>query len=206
MKSIIAVGGTALLGKQVVFGQSDSIASNIILNKTKTTQGNVLVVYQSQFGSTAEVAQGVADVIAEGSSTVETKHVSEVTDLSGYDKVVVGSAIQYDHWMPEMRKFVVKHQEELKTKTVAYFFVCLTLSDPSEKAKQAANVYAEKIKQLTPEVNAQSIAGFAGVLDYSKISWPAQIAMRMMMQIFGVKEGDYRDWVAIRTWARKLRF
>ncbi|MGL1887597.1 MAG: hypothetical protein OCD76_13860 [Reichenbachiella sp.] len=206
VKSLIATGGAMMLGKQVLFAQT--VPNNkYIKSQTMNTQtAKTLVVYQSQFGSTGEVAAGIATVLEDMGTTVALQKIEDVSNLASYDKIIIGSAIQYDHWMSETREFVTTHQHILKDKSVAFFFVCLTLSDPSEKAKTQANGYAEKIRALVPDVSLTSIGGFAGVLDYSKMSWSTQLLAKVFMSIFGVKEGDYRDWVGIQAWARNLGF
>jgi len=42
---------------------------------------------------------------------------------------------------------------------------------------------------------------FAGVMDYSKLSF----MLRLMMKAMGSPEGDFRDWEAIRAWASQVR-
>ena len=53
----------------------------------------VLVTYASKCGSTAEVAQVIAERLAQQGDGVDVKPVEEVHDLAGYDAVVVGSVI-----------------------------------------------------------------------------------------------------------------
>jgi hypothetical protein len=47
---------------------------------------------------------------------------------------------------------------------------------------------------------------FAGVLDFSRLPISINaLAMRLVV-LFGLwKEGDHRDWNAIRSWAESLR-
>ncbi len=164
----------------------------------------VLVAYESQFGSTAEVAEVIGQVLSEGGSHVCIKKMKDVTDLDGYSRVVIGSAIQYDKWMPEARKFVMTHQKALAQIDVSCFLVCLVLSKGTAKSIKKSKGYALKISELVPSVPADSIGQFAGVLDYSKMSFGQRLAAKAMFAIIGVKEGDYRDWKAIRDWAGGL--
>ena len=46
-----------------------------------------------------------------------------------------------------------------------------------------------------------SIGLFAGKIDFSKLSW----LDRTIAKAVGSPEGDWRDWEAIRNWARELR-
>jgi menaquinone-dependent protoporphyrinogen oxidase len=45
---------------------------------------------------------------------------------------------------------------------------------------------------------------FAGVLDYAKLPLVDSLKMRALSAATRTPEGDYRDWDAIRAWARDL--
>jgi menaquinone-dependent protoporphyrinogen oxidase len=167
---------------------------------------SILVAYASQFGSTAEVAEAIAEVLGQEGNMVSTSHVGSVTDLNCYDAVIIGSAIQYDRWMPEARKFVTTHQHILSALPVAFFFTCLTLSIKSEKAERQAMTYSDKIRALAPQVEPVDVGCFAGVLDYSRLSFFWRLISKAFFSIMGVQEGDYRDWDAIRSWAKSANY
>jgi len=50
-----------------------------------------LVAYATNAGSTAEVAETVAHVLAETGDAVDLRRVEEVGDVAGYDLVVIGA-------------------------------------------------------------------------------------------------------------------
>ena len=66
----------------------------------------VLVTYASKHGSTHEVAERIASTIRDSGAVVETRPVSQVADLSGFEAVVIGSSIYYGRWMREANEFV----------------------------------------------------------------------------------------------------
>jgi menaquinone-dependent protoporphyrinogen oxidase len=162
---------------------------------------NILVAYSSSFGSTGEVAEAIAGELCSRGATVDVGRIAEVAGLAKYDAVVIGSAIQYDKWMPEAREFVLANQNALAEIPVAYFFCCLTLSQRSPKAEAKAAGYAESLLSLSSRVTPVSVGQFAGVLDYSQMPWYARLPARAIMAAMDVKEGDHRDWVGIRSWA-----
>jgi len=179
--------------------------NQIINRKTKEGQ-KILVAYASQFGSTAEVAQAIGQVLAQNGNTVETKWIENIIGLNSYDAVIIGSAIQYDRWMPVATGFVRRHQNVLSKLPVAYFFTCLTLAQQSEKAERQAKVYADKLHTLLPQVMPVSIGRFAGAIDYRQLSFAFRLLFKGLSTITGVQEGDYRDWEAIRAWANSMHF
>src|SRR3990170_1406380 len=88
----------------------------------------ILVTYASRFGATAGVAEAIGKTLTEQGLTVEVLSMKEVKDLSAYQAVVAGSAINSGAWLPEALQFVKVHQAELRRKPFAAFLVCMTLS------------------------------------------------------------------------------
>ena len=165
---------------------------------------NILVAYASEFGTTSEVAEVIGKVFCDGGATADIKSVDDVKDLEKYDAVIIGSAIQYDKWMSDAIKFVTINQNKLSELPVAFFFTCLTLSKQTEKAERQAMAYSDKLHTLNPKVKPLSVGRFAGVLDYKRMSLGSRLFARFIYAIFGVLEGDYRDWDVIRIWAKDI--
>lgn len=83
----------------------------------------VLVAYASALGSTREIAQHVADRMAATLDGVECRSVDEVDSVSGYDAVVVGSAVHSQSWLPAADQFFARHAPELAKRPVWAFNV-----------------------------------------------------------------------------------
>jgi len=138
-------------------------------------------------------------------SRVDIKYIGSIDNIDGYEQVIIGSPIQYDTWMDEAKTFVQAYETELSVLNVSYFFTCLTLSKKSKKTIKQAQAYADDLSLLNPNIKAQSIGQFAGVLDYSKFSFIFRLLAGVMFTVLGVKEGDYRDWNAIAKWSNKIK-
>lgn len=160
----------------------------------------MLVAYDSKLGSTAKVAKFIGRVLTEQGTEIEVKPLSEVDDLEAYDRVILGSAIRFDRWLPDATAFVRENKATLSNLPVSFFFTCLTLAKPTREAMLKAEGYADKLRSIAPEVKPIAVGGFAGVLQFARTPWPARLALRMLSIATGVKEGDYRDWAAIRSW------
>ena len=167
----------------------------------KNPNTKVLVTYDSKLGSTEEVAKFMGRVLSEQGASIAVKPLSEVVDVEAYDSVIIGGAIRYDRWLPGATAFVKENKTALSNVPVSFFFTCLTLAKPSPAAILKGEGYADKLRSLAPEVKPLAVGGFAGVLQFSRTPWPARLALRVLSVATGVKEGDYRDWEAIRSWA-----
>jgi menaquinone-dependent protoporphyrinogen oxidase len=159
----------------------------------------VLVTYATKAGSTGEVAEAIGQALCAGGAAVvvDVKPVKEVSDVSGYSGVVVGSAIRMGRWLPEAVKFVESQKAALAVMPVAYFQVSGFLKEDTPENRQEAATYLGAVRALAEPV---SEGLFAGKMDYSKLSF----FDRTIAKIVGSAEGDWRDWDAIRAWAGEL--
>ena len=163
----------------------------------------ILVTYASRAGSTAGVAEAIGKILAEDGTEVEVLPVDEVKDLSPYQAVVTGSAIQGSNWLPEAMQFVRDHQAELARKPFAAFLVCMTLVVSDGKYYEEVKAFMQPVRRLVKPVKE---GYFAGVLNISKVpSFRARLGFRISVLLGIWKEGDHRDWDAIHAWAEELK-
>jgi len=73
----------------------------------------ILVAYASRGGSTAGVAEAIGQTLAAGGAEVDVRSMTEIDDVTAYQAVVAGSAIQAHQWLPEAMQFIQAHQAEL---------------------------------------------------------------------------------------------
>ncbi len=174
-------------------------------NKIKNVH-KILVAYDTGTGSTEEVADFIGNILSQEGYIVDIKNIKDEIDLTSYDSTVIGSAIRYDKWMSNARKFVKNNQEILSKIPVAFFFTCLVLSRKTDKTIRQAKGYSDKLYEISPLVKPISVGGFAGVLDYGKISLVPRLIVKLLFTILRVKEGDYRDWDVIGSWVKNINF
>jgi menaquinone-dependent protoporphyrinogen oxidase len=169
----------------------------------KTMNNKILVTYASRFGSTKGVAEAIGKTLAESGAQVDVLPMREVKDLAQYQAVVAGSAINAAAWLPEAQQFMQTHRVELAQKPFAAFLVCMTLA--MRNADQYRGHVATWLNSVRALVKPVSEGLFTGALEISKIpSFSDRLKFRLSV-LFGVwKEGDHRDWTAIRAWAESL--
>lgn len=163
----------------------------------------ILVTYASRFGATAGVAEAIGQTLKEMGAQVEVLPVTDVTDLTPYQAIIAGSAINGGAWLPEALQFVETHQAELQQKPFAAFLVCMTLSMRNAgRYESYVSTWLEPVRRLVKPVDEGL---FAGVLEIKKIpSLSDRVKFRMSV-LFGFwKEGDHRDWNRIRAWAESV--
>jgi menaquinone-dependent protoporphyrinogen oxidase len=159
----------------------------------------VLVTYASKYGSSGGVADAIGKELCSKGVAADVVLIKNAGNISSYQGVVIGSAIYMGKWMPEAVDFVKKNRDVLRQVPVAYFLVCMTLARPTEKNRAEVLSYVDPILKAVPEIKPVGIGTFAGALDYNNLSW----LNKKILKSKGSPEGDFRDWNAIRAWARE---
>jgi menaquinone-dependent protoporphyrinogen oxidase len=165
----------------------------------KNMEKRVLVAYASKYGSTGGVADAIGKELCSKDMATDVVLIKNANNISSYQGVIIGSAIYMGKWMSEAVDFVKKNKDILHKVPVAYFLVCMTLSQPTEKNRAEVLSYMDPILKAVPEIRPVGIGTFAGALDYNNLSW----INKKILKSKGTPEGDFRNWEDIRTWARE---
>ncbi|HBU70499.1 MAG TPA: hypothetical protein DEE98_08995 [Elusimicrobia bacterium] len=171
--------------------------STQLLSAKGTEMNNVLIVYGSYAGSTAEVAEKMKDYLEKEGCVVEILSAEgKQIDIEKYDMVIIGSAIHGGKPHENIIKFVDANRVSLNSKKIAVFAVCSFVTSSKENNRKLAQTFPDRVASgLTPF----SKAVFAG--NIKSLGW----FMNYMGKIaLGVKPGDYRDWNKINEWAESL--
>jgi menaquinone-dependent protoporphyrinogen oxidase len=160
---------------------------------------NVLVTYGSRSGSTAEIANKIAEVLRTKGENVTVLPVAGVTDLSPYNAVVLGSAVYVGHWMAEAVDFLKTHEEALSTRPVWIFSSGPTgQGDPVERMHGWR--FPEAQQAIADRIKPHEIVLFHGKIDMHDLNFGEKIMIRAL----GAPTGDFRDWNAITAWAEGI--
>lgn len=161
----------------------------------------ILVTFATRTGSTIGVAQAVADVLKLGDARVDVVPVRHTHEISHYNAVIIGSSIRMGRWLPEAVEFCAEHAAELNKIPTAIFTVHLLNRDNSEMSRKARQAYTAPVREiLTPTAEVF----FNGKMDYTKLNFLERVMAKSMATSYNTPQGDYRDWEAIRRWAKEI--
>lgn len=187
----------------------------------------VLVVYATKYGSTAKVAETIAEELRAAGCDAEVRAVGDAGATAGFDAVVVGGPMIFG-WHKDALKYVKARRDALAAVPVAYFITAASLTEDGSNAVDGVAVYKDSwlvkkpgdpgklsyrqryalpshylgdvLKETTP-VRPRQAAFFAGALDLTMMSLFAKL---FVMLVIGASPGDGRHWDAVREWARQL--
>lgn len=166
----------------------------------KNMEKRILIVYTSKYGSTGGVADAIGKELCSNNGTADVVLIKNANNISSYQGVIIGGPIYMGKWMPEAIDFIQENEDTLRKIPVAYFLVGMTLARHPEKRPEMLS-YMDPILKAAPRVKPVGIGTFAGAMDYNNLSW----LNKKILKSKGSPEGDFRDWNAIRSWARSIR-
>ena len=186
----------------------------------------ILVTYATMAGSTVEVAEAIAAELDEQGIDVDTRPMSEVDTLAGYDGVIAGGPMIMG-WHRAARAFLRRHRREWGRLPLAVFVTAVTLTDtgdlggagrvfvddrlPKPPARAGRLSFRERYARLSNYLRPIEAAArpatpaavgvFGGRLEFGRRPWWAVLFVALVIR---APAGDRRNWGAIRAWAAAL--
>lgn len=154
----------------------------------------VLVIVASKHGSTAEIAEALGRGLSERGIVADVKNASSVSELAGYDAVLLGSAVYAGRWMKSIRELVELRHEELLGRPV-WLFSSGPVGEPLRPAEDPVDVAT-----IAAALDARGHRVFPGKLDKSKLS----LAEKALVMSLRVPDGDFRNWDEVAAWAGEI--
>ena len=102
----------------------------------------VLVVYATKYGSTAKVAETIAEELRAAGCEAEARAVGDAGSTAGFDAVVVGGPMVFG-WHKDALKYVKARRDALAAVPVAYFITAASLTDDGSDAIDGVPVYKD---------------------------------------------------------------
>lgn len=155
----------------------------------------VLVAVASRHGSTREIAAAIAAELQAAGIDGDLCEAGQVPQLDGYDAVVLGSAVYMGNWLQEAREFVERYRDDLAAMPLWLFS-----SGPLGSTNPQPAGDPERLGDLLRSVPHRDHCVFVGRLDKHTLGLRERLAVKAVH----APEGDFRDWSAVRTWARTI--
>lgn len=142
------------------------------------------IIYSSKYGTTEKVAKIIAQRIeAENDVALISLADTPAPDISGYEKIILGTSIYAGKSRANMRKFCKKYDSVLEKKIIG-LFVCGMQS--AKKTEELRDAYPEKLHSIA---KAEDYMG--GELLLEKMSFlVSQLVRRMEKTNISVSKLD----------------
>ncbi|WP_405962508.1 flavodoxin domain-containing protein [Streptomyces sp. NBC_00723] len=151
----------------------------------------VLVTYGSTNGSTAQIAEAVAEVLRKEGLTVDALPAGAVPSVASYDAVVVGGGLYAGRWQKDARRFVRRHRRLLAERPVWFFS-----SGPLDASASERDIPPVRgVRRAMTRLSVREHVTFGGCLEEGAKGRVAGMILR------SGKGGDFRKFDAIETWA-----
>jgi menaquinone-dependent protoporphyrinogen oxidase len=163
----------------------------------------VLVSAASKHGATSEIAEGLGEALrgalqergAGEEDVVEVRSAEQVSSVEDYDAVVLGSAVYAGRWLEPARELAERQAGALAARPV-WLFSSGPVGDPPKPAEEEA----VDVSGILEATGARDHRVFPGRVDKGALGF----AEKAIVLALRVPEGDFRDWEALRLWAREI--
>lgn len=196
--SAAAVGVTACGGAGLVAALRPDLPPTDLLSfhYGEQTGDRVLIAYASATGSTIDIAAAIGRTLGERGFSVDILPAKEKPPVSGYQAVLVGSAVQGGNWLPEAVDFAKANQADLNRLPAALFSVHFFNRGNDANSQKRRQAYLDAVRPLVPLAVE---AFFAGRFDQRTTAMGLPNWMAHLTPTW-----DFRDWEAIRAWAQTI--
>ncbi|WP_040698269.1 flavodoxin domain-containing protein [Nocardia vinacea] len=161
----------------------------------------IAVLYATEEGSTRDIAEFIGDALAARGAEIELSDIEHAPELSGFNAVVLGSAVHDMALLPAMTSYVHTHHDELVRAQVWLFSVGLGPALRGPIGRRVGRTVPKKIAALRDSISPRGYHAFAGHYERAGVSLKARTLYRLMG---GGRYGDLRDWTAILAWTSDI--
>jgi menaquinone-dependent protoporphyrinogen oxidase len=154
----------------------------------------ILVAVASKHGATMEIGQVIEASLRSSGLDVDLVRIEDVSSLSPYDALVIGSGVYAGHWLRPAREFAEVHEGELKRKLV-WLFSSGPVGDPPKPLENPAEVAG-----VMKHIGARGHRLFAGRIEGSDLA----LSEKALVALVRAPDGDFRPWSDIAAWAESI--
>ncbi|MFE1441090.1 flavodoxin domain-containing protein [Streptomyces sp. NPDC058739] len=158
------------------------------------TSKRVLVAYGSRHGATAGIAEEIGRSLRADGLDADVVAADTVTDVSGYDGVVLGGALYAGHWNGKARRCARRNAEQLRKRPVWLFS-----SGPVDSSAERHDIPPVRgVDRQMRRLHAREHVTFGGSVTAAT---PGRFARAMVRH---GKGGDFRNPERIQSWAHRI--
>jgi menaquinone-dependent protoporphyrinogen oxidase len=178
----------------------------------------VQVVYGSRHGSTAGIAERIANVLRAEGADVVVADATDQPDAHGFDAYVVGSSVQIGSWTKETIEYLERNQDTLATRPT-WLFSSGPLPGSSKDTGTTDSLELalgpvegpgsgghKRIAALSAVIHPRDHRVFLGA--YDPTDPPKSLQERFVRLMPGsakiLPPGDFREWDDIEGWAKAI--
>ncbi len=173
--------------------------SCLIDKKEINMANNILVAYETKYGSTEEIAKKIGEVLVEAGMSTDILPIDRISDLAPYKVIVLGSAVFTGDWCKVAANFLEANEKALAEKTV-WLFSSGPLGEGSVEEDSQGWQFPKKLQPIADRIAPRDIVVFHGKVDVDKLS----LLHKFMSKVAKVPVGDFRKWDAITSWAKDI--
>jgi menaquinone-dependent protoporphyrinogen oxidase len=155
---------------------------------------NVLIAYGTKNGSTAGIAEIIADELRVDGLSADVREAGTVRSLEGYDAVVLGGALYTGRWHRAARRLARRQSAALRRRPV-WLFSSGPLDDSADRSDIPA---VPQVAAVAAATNARGHTTFGGRLTEAAHGFVARAMVR------NGRGGDFRNPERIRAWAKEI--
>ncbi len=154
----------------------------------------ILVTVASRHGSTREIGSAVADRLRAAGHEVDQTDPEDVGAVTGYDAVVLGSAVYVGRLAASLRDLVERQHGQLRARPVWLFW-----SGPVGVPPIPATA-PDDVSTVAARTGAREVRCFAGRLRREELG----LAERALVAMIDAEQGDFRDFTEVEEWADQI--
>ncbi|WP_405834019.1 flavodoxin domain-containing protein [Streptomyces sp. NBC_01176] len=154
----------------------------------------VLVAYGTTNGSTARIAETIAEVLRKKGLSTEAVPARAVKNIDSYDAVVVGGGLYGGRRHKDARRFVRRYGRALARRPLWLF-----RSGPLDKSATYKDIPpVSGVRRVMTRLDAREHVTFGGCLEDCAKGFVARNI------VSSGKGGDFRDFERIETWSARV--
>lgn len=200
---LIGAGATAAGLGVAGYAGSRTPTVNFASASHGTTGPRLLVAYDSQYGSTGEIAQRIGTQLG-SVARVDVRPTWEIDSLDGYRAMVFGAPVQQDRMKSSATDWLSSRSAEINRIPHAFFMPSASFGiDPDRVGQEAAK---RQLLEQAAELSGTaplSVLPMGGVVDFSKMAYLSGLVYQVASG--NSVQGDFRDFGAVTDWVNQVQ-